>query len=432
MQTSPTVRRTIPPTVWLTRGRHAGGAAEDVLRRSLRRLKDSQDIDDFLEVPDPGGSRDRVFEARVRVAGEVTVRARLSLAPATDDGQDWTLVAEAEQPWDQTWPSPAGMFWPRDPDAAGREDAATGLRPGTLNPLPEDDKAVRRLLRACARDTWHLHVVVHEAMTTDERGKVPLAHWLPPGLRDRVVEHRAAPHQLRVVNWALREFEVQVPRGGAVLLPGRPAPEGYEADAFSVRAVFLDGTEPAELVAAVARFDALPRPLPDGAQDDLTALREDWHLLTLEEELARERSLVKMYAEALEAMTRSRDLYREAAERAHEALAAYRETGAPAAGRLPAQQPASPLRNLTRRLDRLKLTAKVRRAAPDEGEERTDGATPDARGALTSALDPADGQTAVGTSQATADAQGGTAGSEDTASRTEHAAAATPSPATRR
>ncbi len=34
-----------------------------------------------------------------------------------------------------------------------------------------------------------------------------------------------------------------------------------------------------------------------------------------------------MYAEALDAMTKSRDLYREAAERAHEALAAYREMG---------------------------------------------------------------------------------------------------------
>ncbi|CAM5746164.1 hypothetical protein SAFG77S_11868 [Streptomyces afghaniensis] len=39
------------------------------------------------------------------------------------------------------------------------------------------------------------------------------------------------------------------------------------------------------------------------------------HLLTLEEELERQRGLVAMYAEALEAMTKSRDLYREAAER---------------------------------------------------------------------------------------------------------------------
>src|SRR5690606_14088539 len=135
-----------------------------------------------------------------------------------------------------------GMCLPRDPDTDWDADPATGLRPGTIHPLTEDDKEVRRLLRNCARSGSRIHVVVHEAMTTDERGRVPLAHWLPPGLRPLVVEHRAAPHQLRVVNWALRESGVEVPRGGALVLPGRPAPEGYDAGTHSVRAVFLDGT----------------------------------------------------------------------------------------------------------------------------------------------------------------------------------------------
>ncbi|MEU3096637.1 hypothetical protein ABZ690_18030 [Streptomyces sp. NPDC006967] len=369
MPNSPTAHATIPPTVWLARGRHSGGRADETLRRTLRRLKDSRDIDDFLELPASATAPDLVFESRRRVAGEVTVRARLSLAPGTAEGRDWTLVAEAEQPWDQAWPSPAGMFWEREQDADWNRDAATGLRAGEINPLPEDDKAVRRLLRDCARDAWHVHVVVHEAMTTDERGRVPLAHWLPPGLRHRVVEHRATPQQSRVANWALREFGAQVPRGGAVVLPGPQVPKGYDADAFAVRAVFLDGTEPAGLVDAVTRFDAIARALPDGARDSLTALREDWHLLTLAEELDRERALVAMYAEALEAMTKSRDLYREAAESAHEALASYQEaaSGTQAARQppVPAAVPSSPLQHLTRTLERLKpATARSRRAAP--------------------------------------------------------------------
>ncbi len=157
-------------------------------------------------------------------------------------------------------------------------------------------------------------------------------------------------------NWALRDSGVQVPRGGAVVLPGTPAPEGYDAEDFSVRAVFLDGSEPADLVKAVTRFAALPRPLPDGAEAPLTALREEWHLLTLQEELDRQRGLVAMYAEALEAMTKSRDLYREAAERAHEALTAFQESAETAPAR---QQPsgppaASPLQQLTRTFERLK------------------------------------------------------------------------------
>ncbi|MFI8091221.1 hypothetical protein ACIF9R_23360 [Streptomyces sp. NPDC086080] len=376
MPNSSTAHATIPPTVWLARGRHTGNRADEALRRGLRRLKDGRAIDDFLELPAADTAPDLVFESRTRVAREVTVRARLSLAPGTAEGREWTLVAEAELPWDRAWPSPTGMFWEPEQDADWNHDAATGLRPGELNPLPDDDKAVRRLLRDCVRDAWHIHVVVHEAMTTDERGRVPLAHWLPPGLRHRVVEHRAAPQQLRVANWALREFGVQVPRGGAAVLPGAPVPEGYDAGAFAVRAVFLDGTEPAGLVDAVTRYDATARALPDGARAALTALREDWHLLTLAEELERERALVAMYAEALEAMTKSRDLYREAAERAHEALAACQDASSdvPAARQPPAAPgpaPSSPLQQLTRTLERLKPTARSRRATPREPGEPT-------------------------------------------------------------
>ncbi|MEU0167171.1 hypothetical protein ABZ214_17165 [Streptomyces iakyrus] len=372
MQTSLTVRSMTPATVWPARGRHAPGDAEDVLRRSLQQRKDSQAIDDFLELPeDETGPAERVFEARWRVGDDVTVRARLSLKPGVGEGagQEWMLVAEAEQPWDHAWPSPTGLFWPREPDTAWDEDAATRLVPGEINQLPKDDKEIRRLLRNAVRGGWHIHVIVHEAMSTDDRGRRPLAQWLPPGLRHRVVEHHAAPQQLRGLNWALRDSGVQVPRGGAVVLPGVPAPEGYEAQDFSVRAVFLDGSEPADLVDAVRRFAALPRPLPDGAEDALTALRENWHLLTLQEELERQRGLVAMYAEALEAMTKSRDLYREAAESAHEALAAYQESAetAPARPR-PADPPAvSPLQQLTRTFERFK----VKRPATAPAEEGT-------------------------------------------------------------
>jgi hypothetical protein len=370
MPTSSTERPTTPPTVWFARGRHVGTDARDVLLRTLRRHRDDGVLDDFHELPPEGADADRVHEARWRVAGDVTVRARLTLAPASAGSQEWTLLAEAEEHWDQEWPSPAGMFWPDDPDVPWDRDAATGLRLRGLNTLPDDDKAVRRLLRDAGRDGWLIHVVVHEAMTPDHRGRVPLVRWLPPGLAHRVVEHRAAPQQLRVVNWALEEFGVQVPRGGAVVLPGTPA--APDAGDLSVRTVFLDGSEPAGLIAVVRRFAARESPLPDGAEAALTALREDWRLLTLREELERERRLVAMYAEALEAMTRSRDLYREAAEQANEALAALREaTGTPAARTEPsATRPVSPLRALTRGLARFRGASAARPADRDTAPAR--------------------------------------------------------------
>jgi len=376
MSNSATDPATVPQSLWAARGRHTGPAPEEILRRALRRRRDEGDIDDFAEPPPQEDSARRVFEARWRAGGTVTVRARLALVPrdGRPEGHEWTLVAEAERPWDDTWPSPATLFWPETGDdgdgGAGAWDhhpSVAGLRFRQVNALPTDDKEMRRRLRDAARQAWCVHVVVHEAMTPDERGRLPLTGLLPPGLRHRVVEHRAAPHQLRAVNWALKDFGVEVPRGGAVVLPGTPVPPGYDGQDFSVRNVFLDGSEPTELLATVTRYAAMPKPLPDGGEAAVTALREQWQLLTLEEELERERALVAMYAEALEAMTKSRDLYREAAERANEALAIYREN-APAPEPRTDPDATSPLQQLSRTFGRWKGT--LRPPARDEDPDR--------------------------------------------------------------
>ncbi|MFF5025219.1 hypothetical protein ACFY2J_13435 [Streptomyces collinus] len=388
MSNSATDLAHIPRTLWAARGRHTGPDAPDVVRRTLRRHKESGDLDDFAEPPapdDPPGP-EHVFEARWRPDGAVTVRARLTLVPRRDrpDGHQWTLVAEAEAAWEDAWPSPATLFWPE----AGATDAAdgawdhhptvAGLRLRQVNALPEDDKEMRRLLRDAARDSWCVNLVVHEAMTPDEQGRLPLARLLPPGLRHRVVEHRAAPQQLRAVNWALKDLGVEVPRGGAVLLPPDPAPDGYDAERYRVRSVFLDGSEPAELFTLLRELAALPRPFPQGAEEALTDLRENWTLMTLQEQLERARGLVTMYADALEAMTKSRDLWRDAAEQAHQALAAYRDTPAPADLPHPRQRPGgrapSPLQQLTRTFERLKFASRAAQPVPAADGDATGAA----------------------------------------------------------
>ncbi|MEU3858754.1 hypothetical protein AB0F03_15495 [Streptomyces sp. NPDC028722] len=423
-------RATIPQTVWAARGRHTGPDPEDVVRRVLHRRKESGDIDDFAEPPageDPAG---RVFEARWRAAGTVTVRARLTLVPhpSRPEEHEWRLVAEAEGPWDDTWPSPATLFWPED-GAEGTDGSwdhhatVPGLRFRQANALPADDKEMRRRLREAAREAWCVNVVVHEAMTPDERGRLPLTRLLPPGLRHRVVEHRAAPQQLRAVNWALKDLGVEVPRGGAVLLPPDPAPKDHDGREHSVRNVFLDGSEPAELVAALRHFTARPRPLPQAAEEALTDLRDNWTLRTPQEELERARRLVAMYAEALEAMTKSRDLYKQAAEQALEALSAYRDVPAPA---LPHQQRSTTrtpvaLHQLTRTFERLRFTAKGRQRL-----EPAAGASPDGTPAEDTAADgsvqggtTADGSTRGGTAAdgAGTAASGGSGGSPSSGGR---------------
>ncbi|MGW4564577.1 hypothetical protein ACWEN3_19890 [Streptomyces sp. NPDC004561] len=370
-------RATIPQTLWAARGRHTGPAPEDVVRRTLRRHKESGDIDDFTEPPVPEDSPRRVFEARWRADGTATVRARLVLVPREKpQGHEWRLVAEAERAWDEGWPSPATLFWPEDAPVAGDDGSwdhhatVSGLRFRQVNALPADDKEIRRRLRDASREAWCVNLVVHEAMTPDEQGKLPLARLLPPGLRHLVVEHRAAPHQLRAVNWALKDLGVEVPRGGAVLLPPDPAPKDYDSQEHRVRSVFLDGSEPAELFAALRHFAALPRPLPRDAEEALADLRDNWTLMTLQEELERERQMVARYAEALDAMTKSRDLYKQAAEQALEALAAYRDVPGEA---LPQQRPAArtpaALQQLTRTFERLRFPGKGKTPS----EETVDG-----------------------------------------------------------
>ncbi|MFG3585437.1 hypothetical protein [Streptomyces sp. NPDC047990] len=327
MPKSSTARPIAPDTVWLARGRQAGPAPQEILRENLRRLKADGTIFDYAETGNTTEPDAHVFEARWVVDDTVTVRARLTTdgRPHVDEERRWTLAAEAERPWDLSWPSPATMFWPTDAGVRWDRDVVGDLALQDINPLPQEDKALRRLLREAAQHSWSINVVVHEAMTTDERGRLPLVRLLPPALRHRVVEHRAAPDQFQAVNWALYDLGVRVPRGGAVILPGSPARTGYTEGDFTVRSVFLDGSEPTELLEKVVGYAALPRPLNGEADEAVTALREQWQLLTMEEELDRARALVAAYAEALEAMTRSRDQYREATELAHAALAEIKE-----------------------------------------------------------------------------------------------------------
>jgi hypothetical protein len=373
MQKSSTARATAPETVWLASGRHAGPAPQDILRENLRRLKANETIQDFLETEDSSEADGHVFEARWPVSDAVTVRARLSVEGREHAGEErrWTLAAEADRPWDLAWPSPATMFWPEKSDSAWDHDLVAGLRLRDINPLPQDDKALRRLLKDAAHHSWSINVVVHEAMTPDDRGRLPLTRLLPPGLRHRVVEHRAAPEQFQAANWALDDLGVRVPRGGAVILPGSPARIGYDKQEFTVRSVFLEDSEPTELLEKVVRYAALPWPLPKAAQEALTALRQDWHLYTLEEELARARALVASYAEALDAMTKSRDQYREATELAHAALAELKDFRgtAPYAPEKSGRQDGPRRHKLTRTFQRVADTVRARRPARDDATD---------------------------------------------------------------
>ncbi|MEU9386487.1 hypothetical protein AB0D38_38505, partial [Streptomyces sp. NPDC048279] len=53
MSNSATDRAVLPPTVWAARGRHTGPDSEEVIRRILRRRKETGALDDFAEPAGP-------------------------------------------------------------------------------------------------------------------------------------------------------------------------------------------------------------------------------------------------------------------------------------------------------------------------------------------------------------------------------------------
>ncbi|MFD9880894.1 hypothetical protein ACFWZT_05480 [Streptomyces alboflavus] len=377
MAKNTTSSTTAPDTAWLGRGRHLGPEPEQDVRRNLIALKAAGVLDDFLDLEpaeaaratvlhprdesaDPGPLARRLFEARWRVDDDVTVRAQLTTYDPESrrkegDGVTWILAAEADRAWDTRWPSPATMFWPDSEQVPWDHDTVPDVRLRAANHLPKDDDELRRRLRDCTRQSWFVHVVVHEAMTPDTVGQQPIATFLPPGLRHRVIEHRGTPEQAQIADFAMkRELGVRMPRGGAVVLAMDPPGEDYDADRFTVRSVFLDGSEPTELLERIKEFAALPRPLPAEAERALTRLRQGWHLLTPDEELTHAQGMVTKYAEALDAMTKSRDLYREAAEAAQAALAEVSGGDGAALPTTAAKADGSPLKALSKAFGRFR------------------------------------------------------------------------------
>ncbi|MEV7279998.1 hypothetical protein [Streptomyces sp. NPDC093111] len=373
MAKNSTSSTTVPDTAWLGRGRHLGPEPERDVRRNLIALKAARVIDDFLDLDpveaarstdlyprdesaDPGPLARRLFEARWQAAEGVTVRAQLTTYDpesrrAEGEGVTWVLAAEAERAWEPGWLSPATVFWPDSDQVPWDHDKAPGVRLRATNHLPKDDDEVRRLLRDCTRQSWFVHVLVHEAMTPDTLGRRPITAFLPPSLRHRVVEHRATPEQALSADFVLkRELGVGIPRGGAVVLPAAGQAPDHDAQRFTVRNVFLDGTEPTELLDKIKEFAALPQPMPAEAEQALTRLRQGWHLLTPDEELVHARAMVTRYAKALEAMTSSCDLYREAAESALAALAdaTGSDGGARPSAPAAAKPETSPLKTFTK------------------------------------------------------------------------------------
>jgi hypothetical protein len=269
----------LPDSVWLGRGRFHGASAPAAVRRRLARLREDGTVDEFRSWgPDDGPLHG--FDARWRVAGGTVVRATLALdRPRPVAVHRWLLVAEAadRRRWDHAWPSPAGLFFPRQPDVPWDCDAERGelryravnvlqLPAGAGRPRREEVARSRAVLAGCADAPWAITLLVHDVTL---RRDVPAVREFVPGLLGRLLELRVPNGSLDAANRLLREHGVRLPRGGAVILPTRPDRPGVSGGEREVPDNRLGMGRPDPLVTALTAFAGRPWVLPRALAADV-------------------------------------------------------------------------------------------------------------------------------------------------------------------
>ncbi|MGW6861067.1 hypothetical protein [Streptomyces xanthophaeus] len=272
---------TLPPTVWACSGWFVGTAAASLVHGRLDALKAAGTVEDFLpRVPAEEESTD--FHIRWPAAADASVRVHLAVREVPEQGAcRYRLVAEASRPWDWSWPSPLALFAPPTLlwDVC---DQSTAGRFGHPNRVPTT-AAMRDWLRETTASPWSITVLVHDDATT--YSDTPVLEGLPPGLTGRVLEYRVFGAQRHAVNRFLRPTGLQLPPGGALILPSRPPRTGIRPEALTVKGHPVRGRAP--LLDAVVRYADEPWPASGRFLDRLHGLRDAWPLESERERLDR-------------------------------------------------------------------------------------------------------------------------------------------------
>ncbi|PPS89437.1 hypothetical protein [Streptomyces sp. MH60] len=295
-----------PDTVWSTRGR---SRVPNFIQSIQARTEDLRQQSRILQLrefdPDGAGAcRDWWwgFDAAWRTDDGACIRARLQISPdkaetvqakatkkslsqpgAAPVGMGWLLTAEADQPWQEQWPSPLEMFFDLAKNSLKDSffsmcDWASGQLTLTDSTLSSQDVPTRDTLAELTSYAPYITVLTHDWQHMDDirEESVPgVVKLLPPSLTGRVVETLLWGDQDQEVNAELGDLKVQVPWGGAVIVPNRPRPEGWPLTDCVIRRPPGGGIEQLqkEVAEAVVRYSRLPVHY----ERDVRAEIEDFH-----------------------------------------------------------------------------------------------------------------------------------------------------------
>lgn len=236
--------------------------------------------------PDKWWTCDAVWHAPdgARIRGRLHIRRQVD-QPRSDKeapSAHFRITAEADRPWDLTWPSPLAVLLDRKfrPGyAALRYDESTAVEPKTLG-------SFTGMLRALIQIPWAIPVFTHQQLDLrtllrmrDFDRPVPLAPRLPSGLHGRLFDLRVFGEQDRqLANRALERYDAHLPEGGATILLSAKRRKGLRACdlTFPMTPPLSDGGDLGPLTATLAR-------LSEGLlvdEEAIDAMRKDWTLLT--------------------------------------------------------------------------------------------------------------------------------------------------------
>lgn len=198
--------------------------------------------------------------------------------------------ADADRPWDPSWPSPLNVFLERKI----RPGYAT-LDYGQINSLDvEKTKNLPGLLASLSELQWTAVVFTHDDLTVRDLLRsgtdfdMPLISRLPASMYGRVFDMRVIrePSRMLLNKW-LKRYGTQLPRGGAAILLSSGRRKGFQACelTFPMTPKFTDGGDISPLVAALEKMMRNQAMEVDG--DAIEELRKEWALLTGTERLRR-------------------------------------------------------------------------------------------------------------------------------------------------
>jgi hypothetical protein len=343
-----------PDNVWHSNGRVRKSISLQVIRQHLQDAVSDGSIvhwRDFTPSSEPWWWG---FDAAWRTEDGHRVKARLLLTADPnfvekkkltredletrdiDVEMGWTITAQADGPWNSSWPSPLEMLSDRH-----TYDWVTGRMP-LLDYSGFTNKAInaehlQHALSELVKCPWYITVVTHDTRPLHQAQSCKegaVSTLVPPSLQGRVLEFRVFGDQDEIVNaeGVLPDSRLRLKVGGALVLPTTPRQDAWSLADYAVRRPSGGDMEQLlkETAETVARYASLQPHFCDRARWGVEDLGESWVLPEIE--LAPQRVLLEKQAaeervrELETVLSETRDLLRQERETARLVYAAKEET----------------------------------------------------------------------------------------------------------